>query len=71
MKEQKKKDLFFRSCIESLLLERKDRITHGGMNKMAETLNKLIQKTQLAKWLMLKRLHEISARMTLVHLKPG
>ena len=52
-------------------MERKDRITHGGLNKMGETLNKLVMNTDLAKWLILKRVHEISARMTLVHLKPG
>jgi len=46
-------------------------MTHSGLNKMAETLNKLVGQTDIAKWLLLKRLHEISARMTLVHLKPG
>jgi quercetin dioxygenase-like cupin family protein len=53
------------------MLERKDRVTHSGMSRMAETLNKLILNTELSKWLLLKRVHEISARMTLVHLKPG
>ena len=52
-------------------MERKDRMTHSSLNKMAETLNKLVGKTDIAKWLLLKRLHEISARMTLVHLNPG
>jgi hypothetical protein len=70
-KEQRKRDEFYRGCIETLKMERKDRMTHSGLNKMAETLNKLVGQTDIAKWLLLKRLHEISARMTLVHLKPG
>lgn len=52
-------------------MERKDRTTFGGQIKMNETLNKLLMQTAIAKWLLLKRLNEISARMTLVHLKPG
>jgi hypothetical protein len=53
------------------MLERKDRVTHGGMIRMEASLNKLIDNTEIAKWLILKRIHEISARMTLMHLKPG
>jgi len=71
MRELKKRDQFFRGCIESLMLERKDRITHGGLHRMGETLNKIVMSMELAKWLLLKRVHEISARMTLMHLKPG
>jgi hypothetical protein len=71
MRELKKRDQFFRGCIESLMLERKDRITHGGLNRMGETLNKIVMGTELARWLLLKRVHEISARMTLMHLMPG
>ena len=52
-------------------IERKDRITHGGMIKLEASLNKLLANSDIAKWLILKRLHEISARMTLMHLKPG
>jgi len=70
-KEQKKKDQFFKGCIECLLLERKDRITHGGIQKMNETLNKLVCGTEIVKWLLLKRVNELSSRMTLIHLKPG
>ena len=53
-------------------MERKDRTTMSGQNKINETLNKLIlNHTELAKWLLLKRVNEVSARWTLVALKPG
>ena len=71
MREQKKKDQFFKSCIEALLMERKDRVTNSGMAKMGESLNKLLLSTEIIKWLLLKRVNEISSRMTLIHLKPG
>lgn len=60
-KEQRMKDAFFKGCVESLLMDRKDRTTVGGHNKLNETLNKLLlNNTELAKWLLLKRVNEIT-----------
>jgi|APCry1669190288_1035285.scaffolds.fasta_scaffold67204_2 hypothetical protein len=54
------------------MMDRKDRVTVSGQNKLNETLNKLLlNNTEIAKWLLLKRVNEISSRMTLVHLKPA
>ena len=53
-------------------MDRKDRITVSGQNKLHDTLNKLLLvNTDIAKQLLLKRVVEISSRMTLVHLKPA
>jgi hypothetical protein len=53
-------------------MERKDRTTFSGQNKLAETLNKLLlQHTDIAKLLLLKRVNEITARMTMLTLRPG
>lgn len=71
-KEQILKEIFYKGCVEALAMERKDRTTMSGQNKINETLNKLIlNHTELAKWLLLKRVNEVSARLTLVALKPG
>ena len=49
-KEQKLKDQFFKGCIEALLMDRKDRITVSGQNKLHDTLNKLLMNhTDIAK----------------------
>ena len=70
--ETKAREAFFRGCIECLLLERKDRTTFSGQNKLNETLNKLLLNyTELSKLLLLKRVNEISARMSMITLKPG
>lgn len=71
-REAKVKENFYKGCVESLLMERKDRTTVSGQNKMNETLNKLLlNQSELAKWLLLKRVNEITARMILISLKPG
>ena len=38
---------------------------------MNETLNKLVCGTEIVKWLLIKRVNEMSSRMTLMRLKPG
>ena len=54
------------------MMERKDRTTVSGQNKLNETLNKLLlNNTDIAKMLLLKRVNEITSRMTLMHLKPS
>lgn len=70
--EAKARDAFFKGCVECLQMERKDRTTFSGQNKLAETLNKLLlQHTDVAKLLLLKRVNEITARMTMLTLRPG
>lgn len=71
-RDQKQKEQFFKLCIEALLMDKKDRTTVSGQNKLAESLNKLLlNHTEIAKWLLLKRVNEITQRMILVTLKPG
>lgn len=54
------------------MMDRKDRTTVSGQNKLNESLNKLLlNNTDIAKMLLLKRVNEISSRMTLMHLKPS
>lgn len=53
-------------------MDRKDRTTMSGQNKLAESLNKLLlQNCEIARTLMLKRVSEITARMIMISLKPG
>lgn len=53
-------------------MERKDRITVSGQNKLNETLNKLLlNNTDIAKQLMMKRVNEVAARMSMITLRPG
>ena len=53
-------------------MERKDRITVSGQNKLNETLNKLLlYNTDIAKQLMMKRVNEVAARMSMITLRPG
>jgi hypothetical protein len=71
-RDAKAKQLFFKGCVEALLLDRKDRTTLSGQNKLAESLNKLLlNNCELAKLLLLKRVNEITARMFMISLKPG
>ncbi len=54
------------------MMDRKDRTTVSGQNKLNEFLNKLLlNNTEVAKLLLLKRVNEITARMTIMTLKPG
>ena len=53
-------------------MERKDRITVSGQNKLNETLNKLLlNNTDIAKQLLMKRVNEVAARMSMITLRPG
>lgn len=71
-REQKQRDVFYKGCIESLLMDRKDRLTVSGQHKLSESLNKLLlNHTDIIKMLLMKRVNEVSTRMFITTLKPG